>query len=117
MTIWASSDGADWEKAGQLIEEGSPWENRFGAGVGLRDHLAVGARIVREGCGERIESALTELDEIHDAHVDPDNGVVEVTHRPDVYEGQIRDALRELGYHIEGHATGHEPHEQEGGHR
>lgn len=47
MAAWRSPDGEEWEKVGQLLEEGSPWEDRFGAGVGLDDRLAVGTRIVR----------------------------------------------------------------------
>lgn len=63
-----------------------------------------------EGCAERIESALTGLNGVVDVHADASSGIVEVTHRSEVFEGQIRDLLRELGYHIEGHATDHGQH-------
>ncbi len=57
-----------------------------------------------EGCEHRVESELGAMRGVRLVDADHVRGTVAVSHGPDVLEGQIRDRLRELGYHVDGHA-------------
>ncbi len=61
-----------------------------------------------EGCAERIEATLGGLEGVRSVRADSDTSVVEVAHGPEIFEGQIRDVLLELGYQVERHATHHD---------
>ncbi|MEX2547161.1 MAG: heavy metal translocating P-type ATPase [Chloroflexota bacterium] len=68
--------------------------------------LRLQVRMHCAGCAEKIGHSLPRIEGVRSAVADADRGEVEVVHLPQqVTEGEIRDHLRELGFHVEGHAV------------
>lgn len=68
--------------------------------------LRLRVRMHCSGCATKIGSALPQIEGVRSAVADAERGEVEVVHLPSqVSEGEVRDHLRELGFHVEGHAT------------
>lgn len=67
--------------------------------------LRLQVRMHCPGCAENISRSLPQIEGVRSAVADPERGVVEIVHfETKVSEGEIRDHLRELGFHVEGHA-------------
>jgi heavy metal translocating P-type ATPase len=68
--------------------------------------LRLEVRMHCAGCAERIGSSLPQVEGVRSVVADAERGAVEVVHLPSqVTEGEIRDHLRELGFHVAGHAV------------
>ncbi len=68
--------------------------------------LRLKVRMHCEGCAAKIGNSLPKVEGVRTAVADAERGEVEVVHLPQqVSEGEVRDHLRELGFHVEGHAV------------
>jgi Cu+-exporting ATPase len=55
-------------------------------------------------CAERIEDRVGALQGVHRVHADHEHDVVTVEHTAEVFEGQVRTKLHEMGFDVAGYA-------------
>ncbi|MBA2319523.1 MAG: heavy metal translocating P-type ATPase [Deltaproteobacteria bacterium] len=95
----ATTRGEEAEHAGELDAPEEVAEEQ-------EEVLRLQVRMHCAGCAEKIGSSLPQVEGVRSAVADAERGEVEVVHLAgQVSEGDIRDHLRELGFHVEGHAT------------
>ncbi|MEX0659905.1 MAG: heavy metal translocating P-type ATPase [Egibacteraceae bacterium] len=103
---------------GALIEEQHRGEHAHGqpplAHRRQGDVTALALRVPMHcgSCSARIHDRLGALDGVRRVDADHETGTVTVEHTPDIFEGQIRATLHDMGFDVEGDAE--ETEEKEG---
>ena len=92
-------------KIGFRAESREPANEPGGDGVRT---LRIGVPMHCGNCSDRIEDRIGSLDGVRSIDADHERDVVTVEHGPEVFEGQIRARLHEMGFDVSGRSDGEE---------
>lgn len=96
-----AADGEDGDRAESREPANEP------GGDGVRT-LRLGVPMHCGNCSDRIEDRIGSLDGVRSIDADHERDVVTVEHGPEVFEGQIRARLHEMGFDVSGRSDGEE---------
>ncbi len=67
---------------------------------GQREALRLGVGMHCGDCAQRIEDRIGAIEGVHDVRADHAHDLVTIDHGPDVFEGQVRSTLHDMGFDI-----------------